>query len=262
MRVFSYGGGVQSNAVLVLQAQGRLDRPYDAFVFANVGADSENPATLDYVETYAKPYAAAHGIDLIEIQHHRETLREHIFRTKRSVPIPARMSNGAPGHRSCTSNFKIRVVDRWLKDSASGGNVYVGLGISIDEYQRMRVVKNEPLGKLYKTLEYPLIDQRITRRDCRYILGSAGLPQAPKSSCYFCPYRKRSEWIEMRRESPDLFERAAEIDDHINEKRAALDKDRVYLHPDCVPLRQAVPLQPTLFDYDDSDVCESGYCMT
>lgn len=41
LRVFSYGGGVQSTAALVLAAQGRIDFP--AFVFANVGEDSEHP---------------------------------------------------------------------------------------------------------------------------------------------------------------------------------------------------------------------------
>ena len=40
MRTFSFGAGVQSTAVLVLQALGRLPEPYDVFLFANVGDDS------------------------------------------------------------------------------------------------------------------------------------------------------------------------------------------------------------------------------
>jgi 3'-phosphoadenosine 5'-phosphosulfate sulfotransferase (PAPS reductase)/FAD synthetase len=47
IRVFSYGGGVQSTAALVLAAQGVID--YHTFLFANVGEDSENPDTLAYV---------------------------------------------------------------------------------------------------------------------------------------------------------------------------------------------------------------------
>jgi hypothetical protein len=62
IRVFSFGGGVQSTAVLVMQAFNMLPQPYDAFVFANVGADSENPATIQYVEEYAKPFAEEFGI--------------------------------------------------------------------------------------------------------------------------------------------------------------------------------------------------------
>lgn len=48
VNVFSFGGGVQSTAVLVLQATGRLPRDYDHFVFANVGNDSEHPDVINY----------------------------------------------------------------------------------------------------------------------------------------------------------------------------------------------------------------------
>jgi hypothetical protein len=55
-RQVSYGGGVQSNALLVLAAQGPID--YRTFPFANVGDDSEHSATLRYVRDVAMPYAA------------------------------------------------------------------------------------------------------------------------------------------------------------------------------------------------------------
>src|SRR5690348_2960939 len=55
LKIFSYGGGVQSTAALVLAAQGRLD--YRTFVFCHVGADSENPETLSYVCEVARPFA-------------------------------------------------------------------------------------------------------------------------------------------------------------------------------------------------------------
>lgn len=47
LRVFSFGGGVQSTAALVLQAQGKID--FDMFVHANVGDDSEHPDTVAYM---------------------------------------------------------------------------------------------------------------------------------------------------------------------------------------------------------------------
>ena len=46
MKVISYGGGVQSTAMLVLANQGAIDS-VDAALFSNVGDDSEHPATLD-----------------------------------------------------------------------------------------------------------------------------------------------------------------------------------------------------------------------
>ena len=49
IKVFSFGGGVQSVAVLALAARGAVE--YDAFVFANVAIDSESPHTIEYLET-------------------------------------------------------------------------------------------------------------------------------------------------------------------------------------------------------------------
>lgn len=65
LRVVSYGGGVQSTALLVLAAQGRIDFP--TFLFSNVGDDSEHPATLEFVRNIAIDYGAAHGITVHEL---------------------------------------------------------------------------------------------------------------------------------------------------------------------------------------------------
>lgn len=104
MRAFSFGGGVQSTAALVLAAQGRIDFP--VFLFSNVGDDSEHPATLRYVREVAMPYAAAHGIQLEELHRlvrgERRTLMQQLQGSARSLDIPVRMANGAPGNRNCT----------------------------------------------------------------------------------------------------------------------------------------------------------------
>jgi hypothetical protein len=275
VRVFSFGGGVQSHAVLVLQAQGKLSQPYDYFVFANVGADSENPDTLAYIEKYTKPFCEKHGIRFVEVQKQRgrgknktpDTLVELIYRTQKSVPIPARMGgNGAPGRRSCTVDFKIVVVDGWIKKDKYTHAV-VGLGISIDEFDRARdtqwfdKVRDKPFGFM-KRREYPLIDMRINRDGCRKLIAEAGLPEPPKSSCYFCPFKKRSEWIDLKQSDPGLFQKAVDIETELNRKRKALGKDNVYMHRDMVLLDQAVGNQPRLFLDDSMDACESGYCMT
>jgi hypothetical protein len=54
MRAFSFGGGVQSVAVLVLGAQGKVQ--YDYYLFSNVGEDSEDPRTLEYFRNIALPF--------------------------------------------------------------------------------------------------------------------------------------------------------------------------------------------------------------
>lgn len=281
VRIFSFGGGVQSHAVLALQAQGKLIKPYDVFVFANVGDDSENPATLAYIKKYTLPFCEKHGIKFVEVHKTTygkpETLVEFIFRTPRSVPIPARMSNGAPGNRTCTSDFKITVVDRWIRDAGYTHGV-VGLGISTDEFQRMRSERwyNKYSGKnigYWKRREHPLIDMGISRIESKKIIAESGLPIPPKSSCYFCPFMRKNEWIELRRsnvtvkfqgEELHIFDAAVKVEQHINEKRHAPARDRVYLHSSCTPLERAVGKQmllPFMHQFSDMQAC-GGYCHT
>lgn len=260
-RYFSFGGGVQSTAVLVLAATGRVQ--YDAFLFANVGSDSENPATIEYVERVAKPYAAANGIELVELQRIRrggetDTLLQQLERSKRSIDIPAYMGSGAPGNRNCTGNFKITVIARYQKQRGAtpASPCTTGLGISMDEIQRARTDS----GIAWQLLEYPLLDLRMYRRDCMRVIERAGLPVPPKSSCWFCPFHRREEWQTMKRERPQLFAQAVELEHMLNERRATLGRDAVYLHASLQPLEQAVGDQ-LVFEFPDDMPCDTGYCF-
>lgn len=347
LRTFSYGGGVQSTAALVLAAQGKID--YRIFLFANVGDDSEHPATLRYVHEVATPFAKANGIELHEL--HRkwrdgstQTLYGKLTGTRpchrckatgetrladadlpgtpenmlprprqcprchgtgqaesRSLPIPVRMSNGAPGTRSCTFDFKITVIGKWLKaHGASPDNpATVGVGISLDEIQRINNRKNEP----YERLAYPLVglpdDEdtglRLRRDDCERLITAEPLPPSmveplkaafdelpavtrhdliqfnftrmprpPKSACYFCPFHRPETWHDQRRSEPELFAKACDLEDLLNARRDELGKDHVYLTRFARPLRVAIPdgidLLP-IFDADDAQ-CDNGWCMT
>jgi 3'-phosphoadenosine 5'-phosphosulfate sulfotransferase (PAPS reductase)/FAD synthetase len=266
IRAFSFGGGVQSMAVLVLQAQGKLPEAYDAFVFANVGEDSENPATLAYVENVAKPFAEKHGIKFIEVQKRRrngelDTLYQFVHREKNSVSLPIRMANGAPGNRNCTGTFKINVIDRWIKKAGYSHSI-IGIGISTDEFLRARDEQWHASDYgVQKRREHPLITLRLNRAQCQQIIQEAGLPLPPKSACWWCPFKKRTEWIELRRTDPPLFWKAVYLEQYINAKRALMGRDRVYFHPSLKPLDQATGQQLALFTEYEMDACESGYCM-
>jgi hypothetical protein len=256
--------------VLVLQALGKLHNPYDVFVFSNVGDDSENPDTIRYIETVTKPYAAKHGIEIVEVQKttrgEPETLLAYCYRTAKSVPIPMRAGgNGKPGSRSCTADFKISVVNKWIKQQGFP-RVTTGLGISMDEVHRMRDTHwHDRYGKkkfgFWQRREYPLIELRLRRQDCQHIIAGAGLPLPPKSSCWFCPFHRPNEWIEMKRETPDLFIQAVELEKAMNAKRNLLGRDAMYFHGSLLPLDQSVGDQLPLFPNWEMDNCESGYCF-
>jgi len=263
--VFSCGGGVQSTACLVLAAQSKI--PYRTFVFANVGDKSESPDTIRYITEVLKPFAAEYGIEWVDVQRHRRDgtsvdLFDELHRPIRSIDIPVRMSNGAPGNRNCTVEFKIKPIAKWIKRNAPGCTL--GKGISTDEPHRA-TPSRESDGY---TSAYPLIELGISRSDCLRIVRNAGLPQPPKSSCWFCPYKTTDQWITMRREKPELFAATAELELMLNQKRAALSKDAVYISSvgarKALPIDQAIPNQLGLFPdwIDEQDGCESGYCMT
>lgn len=323
LRTVSYGGGVQSTALLVLAAQRRID--FGLFLMSNVGDDSEHPATLEYVRDVAGPYAEAHGIELRVLDRLRrdgtkETLWGRLMKEdSRSLPIPVRMDNGAPGTRSCTSDFKIKVIGRELKRlGAHGGkpckphrarqkedHLYavgvwehlrgegehdsddpkpqlqhapvegceactppnratVGIGISLDEISRANTRRKEP----HETLVYPLVGigedtgLKMTRLDCERLIRDAGLPVPPKSSCFFCPFHKPAAWADLHRERPDLFDKAAHLEDTLNERRRRLGKDPVYLTRFAVPLREAIDTDQPLLPLLDDSGCDSGWCMT
>lgn len=265
IRTFSFGGGVQSTTALVLAAQGEPLLAGRTFLFANVGADSEKTETLDYVHQIAMPYAEANGIQLLELQRRPrrgrykgrvETLYQRLVDDNRSIAIPARLSNGAPGNRACTVDFKIRVIAAWLK--AHGATVddpaITGIGFTMDEVERMK----DSNRIAYQVLDYPLLDLHLSRSHCYPIIQDAGLPVPPKSACWFCPMQRIIEWQRLRSGNPELFARACALERRINEKRGAVGRDIVYLHRALRPLDEAVGLQLEL-DFDDE--CDSGYCF-
>lgn len=265
MKVISYGGGVQSTALLVLAARREID--YPTFLFANVGDDSEHPSTLAYVREVALPYAARAGLDLRQLERRRrdgstETLMQRLNRPDiRSIPIPVRMANGAPGRRSCTADFKIKVVGRWLREHGATAlsPATVGIGISLDEIHRA----NRRRSEAHEQIEYPLLDLHLRRSDCERIIEDAGLPVPPKSACFFCPFRTVDAWRRQRRDEPELFMKAVQLEETINERRAALGRDPAYLTRYGRVLTEAIPAEEPSDEAEDSvDSCDSGWCMT
>jgi uncharacterized protein YjiS (DUF1127 family) len=262
IRSFSFGGGVQSTAALVLQAQGELD--YPLFLFANVGDDSENPASIAYVREVAMPYAAEHGIELVELQRTMrdgtpETLLGRMRRRPKSLPIPVRLSSGAPASRTCTMDFKVRVIAKELKRrGASDKNPAItALGISLDEIHRAK----SNSGFSWQSLVYPLLDLGLRRSDCLSIIAKAGLPIPEPSSCYFCPFHSMEAWRRQARSRPDLFAKAVALEEELTANQKALGKPPVWLTDALRPLSQ-VAADDGQMEFDLEGGCSTGHCFT
>lgn len=261
LRACSYGGGVQSTALLVLASQGRIEFPL--MLFANVGDQAENPETLAYYHQHAVPFAEAHGIELVELRWVDRTgrtrdLYEDLLRQENSLTIPLRDSGGF-GNRKCTGRYKIDIVARELRHRGATAEqpAQVALGFSVDEIERARpgVDRKHP----WTVRVHPLLDLGLSRRDCLRVVADAGLPQPPKSSCWFCPYQGREQWRQRRRHQPELWARAVALDSTLSDRHERLRGDRAGLASATLPLDQAIDDQLVL---DGMDRCDSAGCFT
>lgn len=258
--LFSYGGGTQSTACLVLAARG--DIHFDHWVMADVGADSENPETLEYYEKHALPFAEAHGINLVTTRWDRRTgvitLREYLDEIKTSIPIPVNFGQG-PASRLCTLRWKIEPVARYHKRVGATTDTpgAVGLGFSTDEVHRCRDTSKHA----WQTPVYPLIDLGLSRQDCIALVMDAGLPEPPNSCCWFCPFQRPSQWEERRRTHPELIDEAIELETMLSERTEAMGKGPCWIGGKA-PLT-AVLAQGNLFDsVEGDDQCTGASCFT
>ncbi len=255
--IFSFGGGVQSTAALVLAARREID--IKQFVFANTGDDSESAATLSFIERIAKPYAKAHGLSL-ETVAKKQTLYENLVGANRTIAIPVYLrtqnDEAAPGNRKCTSDWKIKPIASFLRKLGAKPKQpgVVAIGISTDECHR---AKDSQIAS--QTHSFPLLDLGISRLECGNIIREAGLEVPPKSACWFCPYKKLKEWRRMAAEEPELFERAAKLEAKLEAKRGDMGKDSIFLTRTLKPLSEAVLPSEQLSLFDDD--C-TGYCWT
>lgn len=259
VRTVSYGGGVQSTALLVLAAQGRID--FETFLFSNTGDDSEHPDTLRYVRDIAIPYAEQHGIEVVELRKTRkgekDTIRQALSRGRMVIPV-RRSKDGPPMSRSCTADWKVDVIAKELKrrGATKENPATVALGISVDEIQRAKPGVDPRNPAQFRV--YPLLDLGLHRRDCMDLIAAAGLPVPPKSSCFFCPFHDIEAWRKLKRETPDLFEQAVGLEAEMSAKTS--DGRPVFLTRSGIPLDEAIDDQLVLDGLGDD--CDSGWCFT
>lgn len=218
--ILSYGGGVQTIAMCVLVATGRLPRP-DYVIAADTGR--EMPSTWEYADTYARPLLASIGLDLHIASHDLATV--DLYGKNGDLLMPLYTSTGKLS-TFCSGEWKARVVERYAKTILGIPSYIAWIGFSLDERRRIK-------GREGK--RFPLIDLNLTRVDCEQIILSAGLPIPPKSRCYMCPHQHNAEWREVKA-IPELWGRAVEID---LEMRDADERGDVFLHADRIPLVDA-----------------------
>lgn len=185
----SFGGGVNSTAVMVLLKPSRL-------IFADTG--DEHPDTYHFIENTVKPYVNSYNGLFITVRNRKfKSLKEQAFKEK---IIPVRVN------RWCTDKFKIRPIHHYLKDNELLPCTTI---IAIDSGESHRATESRESMIIKK---YPLIERDIDRQGCIEIIKAEGLPVPRKSGCFYCPFQSKPQWIALRREHPDLFQIAVNLE--------------------------------------------------
>ena len=115
--------------------------------------------------------------------------------------------------RWCTVDLKIKPFEEYVGED----RVYHYIAIRADED---RVGYKPPKMSSLRNIEpkYPFKEDGITKEDVYRILeeSGVGLPDYYKwrtrSGCYFCFFQRKSEWVGLLEQHPDLFELAKEYE--------------------------------------------------
>jgi hypothetical protein len=230
--VVSYGGGVDSTAMLVGFAQ-RGIRP-DMIVFADVGGEHpETYAALDAVDEWLESVGFP---TITRVRYYSPTTRYDTLEGN------CLQNDGLPslayGGHSCSLKWKIEAIDDFVwgvrgwqpafDALAEGRHVTrcIGYDFGCADSKRFakmdkKAAREEASGKWSPWQNwYPLRDWQWGREECVAAIhgersladlleDAVGQRHPFKSSCFFCPAMKVDEVEELARRSPDLALRAA-----------------------------------------------------
>jgi hypothetical protein len=244
--LISYGGGVNSTALVIFLLQKGFRYP---IVYSDLG--SEMPETIEFIEIFKKWLIDNYQVKITVLN--PKTTPEYFdprLRKYDSIEsycighgiVPFRMS------RWCTTDWKIKPIQRWGK--AHGIFTHL-IGFSSEESHRESQIK----GK-YRS-RYPLIAFDIDRDECKNIIERAGLPVPPKSSCFFCMYRRKSEWAILKANYPYLFERAGNIEEAASRRtgrKVTMRSDGKSIREIGEMISEQLPLFPEFRDLSD-EIC-------
>jgi len=247
LQVLSFGGGIQSTALLLLVIEGRLPKP-DVVIHSDTG--SEMPHTKPVIE-WAEAECKKMNLHFEIVSSHLGALHE-AYESKGTLPMV--------GVRSCTVNFKIAPLNRFLRTIVGNKNGVLlaesWIGISTDESRR-----RQKSQLIWAGIKFPLLDEvPLSRLQCKELVSKHGL-DVKKSACWCCPYGGVKHFVSLRAYHPMLFEKAVKMELAMKKKRP---ERRDGLCPgvrDLSSLR-IDSLEKWGFDFDGMSTCDpEGGCF-
>jgi 3'-phosphoadenosine 5'-phosphosulfate sulfotransferase (PAPS reductase)/FAD synthetase len=256
--IFSWGGGVNSTAILAMIKLGmlpELTKDNTHIVFADTGA--EMPYTYEHTSNCLQPMAKEGWVCKAISPHtyqefysgrcQNRGLSEYCIEKQ---VIPSRVN------RWCTMEYKSKPIKQYRKSlNENWEEVVLILGIANDELKRAKFLGHDHTY-------YPLIEKSIDREGCIKLIAQAKLPTARKSGCYLCPFQGKAQWIELYRNYPEYFKKVEQIENIAREKFGG----KAYYFIRDIPLKDQINKwlakekeeckQGDLFELDRHCLCE------
>ena len=199
--MWSSGGGVQSAAIAALIVRGDLPKP-DYAVIADTGYEAST--TWQYMDSVIQPALNSVGVELVRIKS-SDFATVGMYSKKGSILIPAFTTvSGEVGKLPtyCSTEWKQRVIQRWLRTQTKAKKFHIWIGISTNEIKRAKPT----IGKYEK--RYVLVEKAMSKDDCIALTDEMGWPRAPKSSCWLCPNRDIAGWNHLKQYAPQDLHKA------------------------------------------------------
>jgi hypothetical protein len=204
--VAAYGAGTNSTAYLIECAKRNVK--VDLILFSDTGG--EKPHTYKYIKTFNAWLKDNNMPEITVIKNMQPSKEMGLYNMcikHKTLP------SIAYGFKSCSVQFKIEPVDKWLKDNFpefwKSNNIIKLIGYDADETQRAKESPNPHYAN-----RFDLIDWDMGRDECIKTIKDAGLPLPGKSACFFCPSSKPHEIRELARIYPKLAEKAIAMEEN------------------------------------------------
>lgn len=293
LRAISLGAGVQSTTLALMAAHGEIGPMPDCAIFADTGWEPR--AVYDHLAWLMSGNVLPFPVHVVSAGNIRDELvgagdgkrwasipafARTLTPAGAEVPVVDEDENGDTVvigtrrttsatisigmiKRQCTTDFKIVPIRRKVrqlagltrKRSPDHAVVEQWIGISTDE-----IIRAKPSFEAWQTKRFPLIERRMSRRDCLAWLRRHGYPEPPKSACIGCPFHDNGRWRHMRDHDADAWADAVEIDRGLRTGSRGI-RGELFLHRSCRPLDEAD--LSTAADYGQLDLwpneCE-GMC--
>jgi len=202
----NFGGGVNSTALLLFCHDRNL-RP-DWVLFADTGSERpETYANVEVVQAWCQSVGFPFSVTRwIRKDGSFESIHENALRTKY---LPSK----AYGMAGCTYKWKSQPMAKWRKENGFS-ETRVAIGYDAGEARRVAkiVACDDTDRQSGETYFYPLVEWGIRRSGCVARIRMQGW-NTVKSSCFLCPNMRRAEWTDLKREHPDLYQIAVDVDE-------------------------------------------------